>query len=136
MTTGRLRAIESYNARANELSKELLAKVNGELILEVYRLRAALKWIAEHRHDQHELAGHASEALKEPDPGPPDIVCRRESADDAERRNKVSKYPYWKCGCGQFNDADKIKCLRCGAIMPGNINVAAEEFKWEGSDGT
>ena len=84
MTLGRLRAIESYNARYDTIGSGLMAKINGELIAEVHRLRAALTWIAEHRHDQHELAGHASEALREPDLGKPDIVCR-DAHSDGER---------------------------------------------------
>lgn len=86
MTIGRLRAIESYNARANSLSKELLAKVNGELIDEVHRLRGVLQWISEHRHQLHELGGTAGEALREPDRGPPDIVCRRGTLEEQEFR--------------------------------------------------
>lgn len=85
MTIGRLRAIESYMLR-DGTSRDVLLKCGGELIDEVKRLRAALKWIAEHRHDMHELAGHASEALREPDLGPPDIVCRRGTLEEQEFR--------------------------------------------------
>lgn len=102
MTKGRLRAIESYTARAGSVSKEILAKVNLELIAEVHRLRASLQWIAEHRHSM-DLAGHAGEALREPAVRP-DIVCRRGTAADAqEHENRdCTDFPTRPCrNCGR-----------------------------------
>lgn len=90
MTLGRLRAIESYWARIKPENfghpvVSTACKHTAELFDEVKRLRSALRYIAEHRHeDAGELSGTASEALREPDLGKPDIVCR-DAHSDGER---------------------------------------------------
>lgn len=85
MTLGRLRAIEAYWAR--QAASTSLIHAN-ELIAEVKRLRDALKRIAvdpplEATPTIESMLNYvqriASEALREPDLGPPDIVCRRET---------------------------------------------------------
>ena len=76
MTIGRLRAIESY-VRRDRTDHGMLFKCGNELVAEVKRLREVLATIAE--TDCHP-SSFAAAALREPDLGPPDIVCRRDGS--------------------------------------------------------
>lgn len=81
MTTGRLRAIEVYLGTHQEADRHpgVLSKHVGELIAEVKRLRGVIEDIAIEAAgvDARSIRDDATDALREPDLGPPDIVCRR-----------------------------------------------------------
>lgn len=79
---GRLKRIKSYISPTNGImSASILSKFCRELVDEVERLRSVLQSLANAHpriSDPRVMASHAADALKEPDLGHPDFICRRE----------------------------------------------------------
>jgi hypothetical protein len=78
---GRLKRIKSYISPSNgNQSAGILNKFCCELVDEVERLRSVLRSLANANvgtSDPRVMASHAADALKEPDLGHPDFICRR-----------------------------------------------------------
>jgi len=81
---GRLKRIKSYISPSNgNQSASILNKFCCELVDEVERLRSVLQSLANANvriSDPRVMASHAADALKEPDLGHPDFICRRHAA--------------------------------------------------------
>jgi len=78
---GRLSRIKSYTAPTNgNQSAGVLLKFCCELVEEVERLRTVLSSLATANvgtADPRVMAAHAADAIREPELGQPDFVCRR-----------------------------------------------------------
>jgi hypothetical protein len=82
LTERRLKRIKSYISPSNGFqSAGILNKLCCDLVEEVERLRSVLQSLANANvgtSDPRVMASHAADALKEPEFGHPDFICRRE----------------------------------------------------------